>query len=315
MEAIVVSQPGGPEVLEVREAEMPQPKPGEVLVRVLAAGIGPWDASLRSGQIAAQLPFIPGAEFSGVVVGDTGDEAAFEDGEPVYGYPALTGCYAQYVTCPSEQMAPIPAGLAAADAAAVPVAAVTAQQGITDHLGVQAGDTVLVTAAAGGVGHFAVQIAARVLGANVIGTASQEHHDFVHSLGASLVVDHLQPDWPDQVRKLTDGGAVKVLACAAQTLAGAARAARDGASVATPVHAETYPEDDRVVWLNYNGQPRGSGLIALAPWFDDATIEVHVARRFYWKDAEAAHRELQAGHIRGKLALVVDDDLAAGLGV
>jgi NADPH:quinone reductase len=315
MEAIVVSQPGGPEVLEVREAEMPQPKPGEVLVRVLAAGIGPWDASLRSGQIAAQLPFIPGAEFSGVVVGDTGDEAAFEDGEPVYGYPALTGCYAQYVTCPSEQMAPIPAGLAAADAAAVPVAAVTAQQGITDHLGVQAGDTVLVTAAAGGVGHFAVQIAARVLGANVIGTASQEHHDFVHSLGASLVVDHLQPDWPDQVRKLTDGGAVKVLACAAQTLAGAARAARDGASVATPVHAETYPEDDRVVWLNYNGQPRGSGLIALAPWFDDATIEVHVARRFYWKDAEAAHRELQAGHIPGKLALVVDDDLAAGLGV
>jgi NADPH:quinone reductase-like Zn-dependent oxidoreductase len=315
MQAIVVNQLGGPEVLEVRDVDMPQPKPGEVLVRVLAAGIGPWDASLRSGQIPAELPFTPGAEFSGVVVGDTGDEAAFEDGEPVYGYPALTGCYAQYVTCPSEQLAPIPAGLGAADAGAVPVAALTAQQGITDHLSVQAGDTVLVTGAAGGVGHFAVQIAARVLGANVIGTASPEQHDFVHSLGASLVVDHLDPDWPEQVRKLTDGGPAKVLACAGQTRAGAARAARDGATVATPVHADSYPEDDRVVWESYNGQPRGSGLIALAPWFDDATIEVHVARRFYWKDAEAAHRQLQAGHIPGKLALVVDDDLAAGLGI
>ncbi len=206
MKAIMVSEPGGPEVLRMGEMPIPEPGPGEVLVRVLSAGVGPWDAHLRSGQLpAAQLPFIPGAEFAGIVVGDTGAEAAFEDGEPVYGYPALVGCYAEYVTCPSEQLAPIPAGLTAADAGAVPVDALTAFQGLTDILGVGAGDQVLITAAAGGLGHFAVQIA-RSLGANVIATASPQHHDFVHKLGAEIVVDHTRPDWADQVRQESGGG-------------------------------------------------------------------------------------------------------------
>jgi NADPH:quinone reductase-like Zn-dependent oxidoreductase len=313
MEAILVAEPGGPEVLHVGETGVPEPGPGEVLVRVLAAGAGPWDVSRRSGRIPVGMPYIPGGEFAGVVVGDTGDEAAFEDGEPVYGYPGLTGCYAQYVTCPSEQLAPVPEGLDGADAAAVPIDGLTAQQGLEDHLDVHAGDTVLITAAAGGLGHLAVQIA-RALGANVIATASEQHHDFVHKLGASLVLDHMRSDWPDQVRKLTDGGAGKVLACAGPTLAGAAQAARDGAMLATPVHADSFPEDGRVRWQPYDGKPRGSGLIALAPWFDDGLLEVHVSRRYYWKDAAAAHREIETGHTRGKVVLVVDDDLAAELG-
>ena len=112
MQAIMVSEPGGPEVLRVGETDIPQPGPGEVLVRVLAAGVGPWDASLRSGGWRGTCPYIPGGEFAGLVEGDTGEEAGFSDGEPVYGYPGLTGCYAQYLTCPAEQLAPIPAGLA-----------------------------------------------------------------------------------------------------------------------------------------------------------------------------------------------------------
>jgi NADPH:quinone reductase-like Zn-dependent oxidoreductase len=83
MQAIMVDQPGGPEVMQVRETDMPQPGPGEVLVRVLAAGVGPWDASLRGGGWTGKYPYIPGGEFAGVVEGGTGDEAAFEDGEPV----------------------------------------------------------------------------------------------------------------------------------------------------------------------------------------------------------------------------------------
>jgi NADPH:quinone reductase len=314
MQAIMVSEPGGPDVLQVTEADIPEPGPGEVLVRVLAAGVGPWDAALRSGRLPSQVPFIPGAEFSGVIVGDTGAEAAFEDGEPVYGYPALTGCYAQYVTCPSEQLAPIPSGLQHTDAAAVPVDALTAQQGIQDQLHVASGDTVLVTAAAGGVGHLAVQIA-RLRGANVIGTASPQHHDFVHRLGAELVFDHTQPDWPERVRAETGGGVGLVLACVQPTLAGAASAARDGAVIATPIAADSYPDADRVRWQQYNGQPRGPGLIALAPWFDDESLQVHIAHRYYWKNAAEAHREIEKGHTRGKLVLVVDDDVAAQLGV
>ncbi len=311
MQVIMVSQFGGPEVLQVGEKAMPQPLSGEVLVRVLAAGVGPWDAALRRGGWAGPLPYVPGGEFAGLVVGDTGADADFYDGAPVYGYPGLTGCYAQYVTCPLEQLAPIPAGLSAADAAAVPIDALTAEQGLTDVLALGAGDRVLVTAAAGGLGHFAVQIA-RILGASVVATASPQHHEFVHRLGAATVIDHTRPDWPEQVRDVTDGGAERVLACAAPTLDGAARAARDGALIATPVHAET-PDAQRIRWQQYDGQPRGSRLIRMAPWLDDGSLSVTMAARYYWHDAAQAHRVAELGHTAGKLVLIVDDDLAAAM--
>jgi len=314
MQAIMVSKPGGPEVLKVIETDIPQPGPGEVLVRVLAAGVGPWDAHMRSGMLPGSYPYIPGGEFAGLVEGDTGAEAAFSDGEPVYGYPGLTGCYAQYVTCPAEQLAPIPAGLAPSDAAAIPIDGLTAEQGLTDILHVGAGHQVLITAAAGGLGHFAVQIA-RALGASVIATASPQHHDFVHKLGAAVVLDHNQASWPDNVREATGGGAQHVLACAAPTLQGAARASRNGATIATPVHAAELPEADRVQWHAYDGRPEGSRLIRMAPWFDDGSMSVEISRRYYWHDAAAAHREVEQGHTRGKLVLIVDDDLAARLGV
>ena len=309
MQVIEVHEFGGPEVLQVGEADLPQPRPGEVLVRVLAAGVGPWDVSFRRGGWTGGLPFVPGGEFSGVVVGDTGGDAALDDGAPVYGWPGMTGCYAQYLTCPVEQLAPIPAGLPVIDAAAAPIDALTAEQGLTDVLAIAAGDRVLITAGAGGLGHFAVQIA-RILGASVTATASQEHHEFLHRLGAAVVIDHTKPDWPDQVRDATNGGAERVLACAAATFDGAARAARDGAVIATPVHAEV-PDGQRVRWQRYEGQPRGSGLIRLAPWFDDGSLTVTVQARYYWQNAAEAHRVAERGHTKGKLALVVDDDLAA----
>jgi NADPH:quinone reductase-like Zn-dependent oxidoreductase len=313
MQVITVGQFGGPEVLQVGEADLPQPGPGQVLVRVLAAGVGPWDASLRRGGWSGSLPYVPGGEFAGVVVGDTGADAALDDGAPVYGYPGLTGCYAQYVACPVEQLAPIPAGLSAVDAAAVPIDALTAEQGLTDVLKLGAGDRVLITAGAGGLGHFAVQIA-RILGASVVATASPQHHEFLHQLGAATVIDHTRPDWPEQVRDLTGGGAERVLACAAPTLDGAARAARDGAVVATPVHAEP-PDGQRIRWQQYDGEPRGSRLIRMAPWFGDGSLSVTVQARYYWDDAAQAHQVAELGHTRGKLVLIVDEDLAAALEV
>jgi NADPH:quinone reductase-like Zn-dependent oxidoreductase len=311
VQVITVSQFGGPEVLQLSAAEVPQPGPGEVLVRVLAAGVGPWDISLRRGGWTGPLPYVPGGEFAGQVVGDTGADAAFDDGAPVYGYPGLSGCYAQYLTCPVEQLAPIPSGLPVTDAAAVPIDALTAEQGVTDVLGVRAGDQVLITAGAGGLGHFAVQIA-RILGASVVATASPQNHEFLHRLGATTVIDHTKPDWPDQVRDVTGGGAHRVLACAQPTLAGAARAAADGAILATPVHAEL-PDAPQARWHRYNGQPRGSRLIKMAPWFDDGSLSVTVQARYFWQDAAEAQRVAEGGHVQGKLVLVVDEDLAAAL--
>ena len=313
MQAIMVSQFGGPEVLQVAEVKVPEPRSGEVVVRVLAAGVGPWDVSLRRGDLDGTLPYIPGGEFAGVVVGDTGADDALDEGALVYGYPGLTGCYAQYLTCPAEQLAPIPAGLPVTDAAAAPISALTAEQGLTDVLAIGAGDRVLITAGAGGVGHFAVQIA-RILGASVVATANPQHHEFLHRLGAAVVIDHTKPDWPDQVREATDGGVERVLACAAPTFEGAAHAAREGALIATPVHAET-PDGQRVRWRHYDAQPRGSRLIRMAPWFDDGSLTVTVQDRYYWHNAAQAHRVVGHGHTRGKVVLVVDDDLAAEMGV
>jgi NADPH:quinone reductase-like Zn-dependent oxidoreductase len=153
-----------------------------------------------------------------------------------------------------------------------------------------------------------------VLGASVVATASPQHHEFVHHLGAAVVVDHTQPSWPDQVRDVIDGGAQHVLACAAPTLEGAARAARDGATIATPVHTD-YPDAQRVNWKPYNGQPRGSELIRMAPWFDDGLMSVNVEARYYYENAAEAHRQVEQGHTRGKLVLIVDEDLAAELEV
>ena len=313
MKAILVNRFGDPGVLELGDVPRPEPRQGEVLVRVLAAGVGPWDISLRRGGWTGGLPYVPGGEFAGVVEGGTGADAALNDGAPVYGYPGLTGCYAEYVSCPVEQLAPVPAGLPVVDAAATPINALTAEQGLTDVLSVGPGDQVLITAGAGGVGHLAVQIA-RTLGASVVATASPQHHMFVHHLGAAEVVDHTKPDWPDEVRKLTGGGVDKALACVAPTLEGAARAARDGALIATPVHADL-PAGERVRWQRYDGQPRGSRLIRMAPWFDDGSLSVTIQARYYWQDARRAHEAVEAGHTRGKLVLIVDEDLAAGLEV
>jgi NADPH:quinone reductase-like Zn-dependent oxidoreductase len=313
MQAIVVNEFGGPDVLQPGQAERPAPGPGELLVRVQAAGVGPWDAAMRRGEYGGSLPYIPGGEFAGIVTGDAGIDAGFDDGTPVYGYPGLTGCYAEYVTCPIEQLAPIPSALDVVEAGAVPIDGLTAEQGLTDILGVGPGDQVLITAGAGGLGHFAVQIA-RALGAEVVATASPHNHEFLHRLGAAVAIDHTVPSWPDEVRKVTDGGAGKVLACNAATLDGAARAARAGAVIATPVHAPL-PEGDKVRWQQYNGKPSGTRLIRLAPWLDSGDLSVHLSGRYYWQDAAAAHREVEQGHTRGKIVLVVDDDLAATSGI
>ena len=95
----------------------------------------------------------------------------------------------------------------------------------------------------------------------------------------------------------------------APTLAGAARAARDGATIATPVHTD-YPDAQRVSWKPYNGQPRGSELIRMAPWFDDGLLSVEVEARYYYENAADAHRRVEKGHTRGKVVLIVDDDVA-----
>jgi NADPH:quinone reductase len=307
MRAIVVEDFGGPEVLRVRDVPLPQPGPGEVLVRVVSAGVGPWDVAKRKGLLGGELPFVPGFECAGTVVGRTGDEAGFHDGEPVYGYIGYSGGYGEYVACPAERLAPLPIALSLAEAGAAPVNLLTADAGVRDVLAVRAGQTVLVTAAAGGLGHLAAQLAVHA-GARVIATAARDHHDFVHKLGVGQVVDHHDPDWPRLVRDMSAGGVDSALSSVSATTAGAAAATRDGGVVATPAHSGDAPADGRVRVQHYNGPLDGHRLIRLAPALDDGGVAVVVSARFDLDDAAAAHRQVEQGHTWGKIVLSVTDD-------
>src|SRR5712691_1330279 len=183
---------GGPEQLKLEEKPRPEPSPGEVLLRVHAAGVNPIDWKIRQGLLKdfqpVTFPYTPGIEVAGVVEDVGPGVTAFEIGQAVIGQIA-SGAYAEYVTVPVEALAFKPETLSFAEAAAVPVGATTAWRTLFDHGGLTAGQRVLIVGAAGGVGLLAVQLA-KWKGAQVIGTASTANLEFVRSLGADTVVDY-----------------------------------------------------------------------------------------------------------------------------
>ncbi|MEV4165220.1 NADP-dependent oxidoreductase [Nonomuraea dietziae] len=198
MRAISQEVLGGPEVLTVVELDRPMPGPTDVLVRVHAAGVNPTDWLHRaSGLYLGTPPFVLGWDVSGVVEAVGAGVTLHKVGEEVFGmldYPSGAGAYAEYVSAPSRNFARKPAGIDHIEAAALPVAALTAWQALVDTADLQPGQRVLIHAAAGGVGHLAVQLA-KALGAYVIGTASASKHDCVRSLGADEVIDYSQTDF------------------------------------------------------------------------------------------------------------------------
>ncbi|MEV6068788.1 NADP-dependent oxidoreductase [Nocardia sp. NPDC052001] len=202
MRAVIQESFGGPEVLKVVEVAKPELLSGEVLVRVRASAVNPVDVAVRSGAfpLLGQPPFGVGWDISGVVEA-AGPGARYEVGDEVYGMPffprAATG-YAEYVATPSRQVARKPKSLSHVEAAALPLAALTAWQGLVDRAGVKAGDRVLIHRAAGGVGHLAVQIA-KAHGAYVIALASAEKHEYVTGLGADEVIDYRTTDFTEAV--------------------------------------------------------------------------------------------------------------------
>ncbi|GAA1808752.1 NADP-dependent oxidoreductase [Planosporangium flavigriseum] len=307
MRAILVERFGGPDVLRLRDVPLSQPKSGEVLVRINSAGVGPWDVAQRQGRFGTELPYIPGFECAGTVVGKTGDNAGFHDGEPVYGYIGMGGTYADYAACRPERLAPVPMALALWEAGAAPVDLLTADAGINDALAVRRGQSVLVTAAAGGLGHLAAQLAVHA-GAHVVATAGRDHHSFVHKLGVAEVVDHYDEDWPQRVRDLTSGGVDAALSTVTPTTDGAIAATRDGGTVATPAPGGEVPAGRRVQLLRYQGPMDGRRLARLAQVLDDGSVALCVSARFDLEDAPAAHSQVEQGHTWGKVVLSVNDD-------
>jgi NADPH:quinone reductase-like Zn-dependent oxidoreductase len=206
MRAIGQDTFGGPEVLRVIEVERPEPGPAEVLVRVRAAGVNPTDAWHRaSGGLAGDAaPVRLGWDLSGTVEAVGPGVTVFAPGDEVFGlprHPAPAGTYAEYVTSPARHLVHKPAGISHVEAAALPLAALTAWQALVDTADVRPGNRVLIHAAAGGVGHCAVQIA-KARGAYVIGTARSAKHAFVRGLGADETIDYTEVDFTTKVADL-----------------------------------------------------------------------------------------------------------------
>jgi NADPH:quinone reductase len=229
MRAVLVEELRGIGSVELRERPDPTPAAGQAVVRVRGAGVGPWDAAMMSGAFGRPaLPYIPGFEVAGVVE-SVGDGAGVYPGDRVYANLGTAGGgFAEYALADADRLALMPERLSFEEAAGLVVGGGTAWDGLVERGRLQAGETVLITAAAGGVGSPAVQIAAAV-GARPLGVASPRNRDYLRGLGASEVFDYHAGDWVQQVRAMVPGG-VDVLfeAAGGQTRDQAVGAVREG---------------------------------------------------------------------------------------
>jgi NADPH:quinone reductase-like Zn-dependent oxidoreductase len=316
MRAVTVREFGGPEVLTVERIARPEPLPTEVLVRVHAAGVNPVDWKTREGHGVSGLqtfPLIPGWDVSGVVEEIGFGVTTLAPGDEVYGmpwFPRAAGAYAEYVTAPARQWARKPASLDHVHAAAVPLAALTAWQALVDTAHVQAGQRVLITAAAGGVGHFAVQLA-RHLGAHVIAVASAGRHPWLKELGADETIDYTTTRFEDTVGDVdvvldmvgdahdrTSTRALKVLRPGGLLVAVPAGVSPELAAAADAAGV-------RVIALLV--EPDSAALTTIAGLIDAGEVAVEVAETFPLDQAATAHARGEAGRTRGKLVLTVAD--------
>jgi NADPH:quinone reductase-like Zn-dependent oxidoreductase len=308
MRAVIQNAVGGPDVLFVAEQPDPSPKPGEVLVRVKAAGINPVDGAVRGGfyPLLGEPPFTLGWDISGTVAALGAGVREFKVGDDVFGmphFPKQAGAYAELATAPVDEIAAKPAAIDHARAAALPLAGLTAWQGLVRHGGLQAGQRALIHAGAGGVGHLAAQIA-KARGAYVITTASPDKTDFVRAIGADEVIDYTREDFTrkagnvdlvldpiggdhaDQsLEVLRDGGVLVSLLNVHD-----ATRAKAGARGIRVERMSVVPDRD--------------GLVELARLVDAGKLSPHVAKTFPLEQAGAAHAFLATRPI-GKIVLTV----------
>ena len=314
MRAVVQQQFGGVDVLQVEQVPRPAPLPTEVLVRVSAAGVNPVDWKTRAGDgmagVLGQPPFILGWDVSGVVEAVGYGVTRFAPGDEVFGmpwFPRQAGAYAEYVTGPSRQFARKPVEVDHVTAAALPLAGLTAWHAVVDTAGVGPGDRVLVHAAAGGVGHLAVQLAAR-LGAHVIATAGAANHDYVRGLGAAEVIDYRQTRFEERVADidvvvdLAGDGADRTSTRSLAVLR------PGGLLLAVPGCTPELQQAGERRGVRVTGllvEPDATALEQLGRLVAAGELHVTVARTLPLEGVAAAHTAGETNHTRGKLVLDV----------
>lgn len=308
MHAIIQDTFGGPEVFRLADVPEPAPLPTEVVVRAKAIGVNPVETYVRAGRFpfAGQPPIILGWDVAGVVESVVPGTNRFAVGDEVFGmplFPRAAKAYAELVAAPARQLARKPAALDFRQAAAIPLAGLTAWQSLVDVAGVRAGERVLIHGASGGVGHIAVQIA-KARGAHVIGTASTGKCDFVRHLGADDVIDHRSIDFAEAVRDVdvvldVVGGdygerSLKTLKPGGMLVTIVDRLNRELAEKAA---------DSGRRFAGVTVEPDHGGLEALAALAEAGKLTVHVEKAFPLAEAGNAHHFLVEGRPRGKIVL------------
>jgi NADPH:quinone reductase-like Zn-dependent oxidoreductase len=312
MKAVVMREHGDPEVLAVEQVERPAPGSGEVVIEMAAAGLNPVDTQVRSGSWVLDAmggpPMVLGWDVAGTVAEIGSGVASLRAGDRVFGmpsFPELARCDAEYVIAPEAQIAPAPAGLSDEQAGALPLAGLTAWQALVDQADVREGERVLVQAAAGGVGHLAVQIA-KARGAHVIGTARAEKHDFLRELGVDDPVDYTA----GRVDRLVSDVDVTVdlvtededgLLASLSTLRGGGRLVVIAGDLSDRVREVAEREGKRAMEMLVS--PDRGALESLASLADEGRLTVRVESAFPLDRAADAHRRQESGRVTGKLVL------------
>ncbi|MER7802625.1 NADP-dependent oxidoreductase [Streptomyces parvulus] len=301
---------GDPEVLKEIRPERPEPRPNEVLVRVRAAGVNPTDWKHRAnGGFLGEPPFVLGWDVSGTVEAVGIGVAAFAPGDEVFGmlsYPFGHGSHAEYVTAPARAFTHKPAGIDHVQAGALPLVSLTAWQALVERADLRPGQRVLIHAAAGGVGHVAVQIA-KARGAHVIGTASAGKHEFLRSLGADETVDYRETDFAEAVKDVD----VVLDTIGGDTALRSLRVLRPGGVVVSiiPVGSdEFFEEADRlgVRAVRMLVDADRADMRSVAELVEAGKLRATVEKTFPLAEAAQAHALGETGRTTGKIVLVVD---------
>jgi NADPH:quinone reductase-like Zn-dependent oxidoreductase len=287
----------------------PQPLPTEVLVRVRAIGVNPADTSIRSGAwpLLGDPPFVLGWDISGVVEEIGPGVTRFRPGDEVFGmpfFPRAVGAYAEFVAASSRQLATKPTQLDHPHAAALPLAGLTAWQGLVDAAQLRTGQRLLIHGGGGGVGHIAVQIA-KARGAHVTVTASRSKTALLHALGADDVLDYQAVDFTSKVKDLD----VVFDLVGGDYGRRSLRTLRPGGVLVSPVDPMNarLAEDAELAGVRFAGimvEPDHVALEALADLVDDGRLTVHLQHTFAFDDIAEAHRLVETGHMTGKVVLI-----------
>ncbi|MCU1295954.1 MAG: Alcohol dehydrogenase, zinc-binding domain protein [Acidobacteriaceae bacterium] len=321
MKAIQVAQVGGPEVLQVVDIQVPQPKPNEAVVKVSAAGVNFVDIYHREGRYKVPLPFVPGQEGAGVVTAVGSEVRDVKQGDRV-AWAHILGSYAEYVAVPAHRLVPIPSGVTDQQAAAAMLQGMTAQYLSHDTYPLQHGETALIHAAAGGVGQLLVQMAHNI-GARLIGTVStEEKAKLARQAGVDDVILYAQVDFETETKRLTHGKGVHVVydGVGKDTFEKGLNVLRPrgymvlfgGASGPVPPLDPmvlstkgslflTRPSLVHYISTTEELRTRARAVFAMIA---EGKLKLRIAHTYKLEEAAKAHRELEARKTTGKLLLI-----------